>query len=112
MRQIQSAARVSRQLRKAETAIDQAIIEANTLIGALISARRDEKFAAEVGHDALASVTRSVETLVQARGHMVAGHTGLAQVAEALGAEWRMDGPLDEKIKEMPLYSADDITAA
>lgn len=112
MRQIQSAARIARQLRTSEVAIDQAILDANALIGTLIATRREERFAAEVGQDALSEVVRSIEALMQARGAMVAGHARLAKIAEDLAVEWRMDGPLDEKIKEMPSFQADERNAA
>jgi len=112
MRQIRSAARIARQLQNAEASIDQAILDANALVGALIAARREQNFAAEVGQDALNEVVHSIKALMQARGAMVAGHLHLAKLAEDLAIEWRMDGPLEEKIKEMPSFRAVEQDAA
>lgn len=114
MRQIGSAARIARQVHKTEHAMDQTILEANALLTALIEARREGKFAAEVGQDALEDVARTVKTLMDARGAIVSGHGNLAKVAKDLAIEWRMDGPLEEKVKdrEMPTFRAQDRDAA
>lgn len=106
MKQIKSAARIARQIRQTETAMDQTILEANALVMAMIEARREGNFAAEVGQDALEDVVRSIKALMDARGAIVAGHGNLAKVAEDLAIEWRMDGPLEEKVKEMPSFKA------
>lgn len=104
MKQIRSAARIARQVQQTEKAVDQTILEANALVVAMIEARREGNFAAEVGQDALADVVRSMNALMDARGAIVSGHGNLAKVADDLAIEWRMDGPLEEKIKEAPLF--------
>lgn len=99
MKQIRSAARIARQIQQTERAVDQTILQANALLTALIEARFEGNFAAEVGQDALNDIVRGLKTLTEARGAIAAGHGNLAKLAEALAIEWRMDGPLDEKIK-------------
>jgi hypothetical protein len=112
MRQIRSAARIARQVQLTERAMDQTILEANALLTAMIEARREEKFAAEVGQTALEDVARTIKTLMDARAAIVSGHSNLAKLADDLAIEWRMDGPLDEKIKETPFYLKQDRSAA
>lgn len=112
MRQIKSAARIARQIQQTEKAMDETILRANALVSAMIEARLEERFAAEVGHEALEDIIRGLTAMTQARGAIASGHANLVKVAEDLAIEWRMDGPLDEKIREMPLYRAQDESAA
>jgi hypothetical protein len=112
MKQIRLAARIARQIRQTETTMDQTILEANALVSAMIEARREGNFAAEVGQEALEDVVRSIKALMDARGAIVAGHSHLAKLADDLAIEWRMDGPLEEKIKEPPLFQAKERDAA
>lgn len=114
MKQIKSAARIARQVHQTEHALDQAILETNALLVAMIEARREGKFAAEVGQDALEDVARTLKTLMDARGSIVAGHSSLAKLAKDLAIEWRMDGPLEEKVRdrEVPLFRAVENDAA
>ena len=99
MKQIKSAVRVARQLRETEAAMDQTILQANGLVTAIIEARIEGNYAAEVGHDALDNIVRGLNALIEARGAIVSGHSNLAKVADDLAIEWRMDGPLEEKLK-------------
>ena len=112
MKQIKSAARIARQIRRTEAAMDQTILEANALVTAMIEARLEGNFAAEVGHDALEDVARGIMALMDARGAIVSGHGNLAKVADDLAIEWRMDGPLEEKIKELPSSKTREQSAA
>lgn len=112
MKQIRSAARIARQIQQTEKKMDETILEANALVSALIEARFEGKFAAEVGHDALADIVRGLKAMTEARGAIASGHGNLAKVAKDLAIEWRMDGPLDEKIKEMSSFSVQDQSAA
>lgn len=114
MKQIRSAARIARQIQQTEKAMDQTILEANALLVAMIEARREGNFAAEVGHAALEDVGRTIATLMSARAAIVSGHGNLAKVAKDLAIEWRMDGPLEEKVrdKEMPTFQVQERTAA
>lgn len=114
MKQIRSAARIARHIQQTERAVDQAILDANALLVAMIEARREGNFAAEVGQDALEDVARTLKTLMEARGAIVSGHGNLAKVAKDLAIEWRMDGPLEEKVRdrEMPTFRAVEHEAA
>jgi hypothetical protein len=100
MKQIRSAARIARQVQQTERAMDQTILEANALLVAMLEARREGNFAAEVGQQALEDVARTIKTLMDARAAIVSGHSNLAKVAENLAIEWRMDGPLEEKERD------------
>jgi hypothetical protein len=112
MRQIRSAARIARNLRQTEATMDQAIIHANALVTAMIEARIEGKLAAEVGQNALDDIIRGIKAMSDARGAIASGHGNLARVADDLAIEWRMDGPMEEKIKETPSGNAQERTAA
>ncbi|MBC7767395.1 MAG: hypothetical protein H7124_01270 [Phycisphaerales bacterium] len=112
MKQIKSAARIARQIQQTERAMDQTILHANALVTAMIEARLEGNFAAEIGQDALEDVARGIKALMEARGAIVSGHGNLAKVAGELAIEWRMDGPLEEKVKEMPYFKAVEQNAA
>jgi hypothetical protein len=100
MKQIRSAARIARQVQLTERAVDQALLEGNALLAAMIEARREGNFAAEIGQVALEDVARTLKTLMEARGAIVSGHTNLSKIAESLAIKWRMDGPLEEKERD------------
>lgn len=91
--------RIARRLQTTEHAVDKAMVETSALIQAMIEGRADAGFAAEVGHPALLNMVRGLSQLAEARGAVVAGHGGLAAVASAQGVGWRLEGPLEEKIK-------------
>jgi hypothetical protein len=112
MRHIPSAARIARKIRQTEAAMDQTILHANALVTAIIEARIEGKFAAEVGQDALDKIVRGIWQMTAARGAIVAGHSELAKIADDLAIEWRMDGPLEEKIKELPSSKVKERDAA
>lgn len=112
MRQIKSAARIARQIRQTEAAMDQTILHANSLVTAMIEARQEGNLAAEVGQEALDDVVRGIRAMIKARGAIASGHGNLAKLADDLAIEWRMDGPLEEKIKEAPSFKAREQNAA
>ncbi len=115
MRQVRSATRIARQIHKTERTMDQAILEANTLLAAMIEARREGNFAAEIGQRALDDVGSTIKTLIDARAAIVSGHRNLAQLADDLAIEWRMDGPLEEKERDregQTFYRVDQKEAA
>ena len=107
MKQIKSAARIARQIRETEAAMDQTILRANALVTAMIEARIEGNLAAEVGQDALDNVVHGIKAMTEARGAIARGHRDLAKVAGDLAIEWRsdLDGPLEEKL--VPFLSAD-----
>lgn len=95
--------RIARRLQTTEHAVDKALIETSALIQAMIEARKDAGFAADVGHPALLHMVRGLTRLAEARGAVVEGHEGLADVAARQGLGWRLDGPLEEKTRPVPL---------
>lgn len=97
MREIKSAARIARQIQQTETAMDKTILQANALVTAMIEARFEGRFAAEVGQGALDNVVRGLRSLTDARGAIASGHGELAKLAEGLAIAWETDGPLEEK---------------
>jgi len=98
MKQIRSAARLARKIQQTEAAIDQSILEATALITVMIEARKEGNLAAEVGQGALENMVRGLNAMTQASGSIALGHADLAKVADDLAVQWRMDGPLEQKI--------------
>lgn len=90
---------IARRLRTTEHAVDNALIETTGLIQAMIEARREAGFAADVGQPALLHMVRGLTQLAEARGAVVDGHERLAAVAAAQEFGWRLDGPLEQKTK-------------
>ncbi len=99
MKQIKSAARIAREIQQTERAMDQTILQANALVSAMIEARFEGNFAAEVGQEALDDIVRGLKAMTEARGAITSGHANLAKLAEDLAIKWRLDGPLDEKVR-------------
>lgn len=97
------SARIARRLQIAEHAVDKAMVETSALIQAMIEGRTDAGFAAEVGHFALLNMVRGLSQLAEARGAVVDGHGGLAAVASAHDMGWRLDGPIEDKPKPVPV---------
>jgi hypothetical protein len=95
----QTGVRLARCLHNAERSVDQAILDANALVQAMIEARRQENMAAEVGQDALDVAVAGLASLTAARRDVVLSHTALARVAEQQQIGWRMDGPFEKKIE-------------
>lgn len=105
MRKIKSAARIARQLQETEAAMDQSILRANALVTAMIEARIEGRLAAEVGQGALDNIVQGLKAMTDARGAIARGHGDLAKVADGLAIEWRLDGPLEEKLQ--PRFAAE-----
>jgi hypothetical protein len=97
MKNRQVGVRIARRLKTTEHAVDKAMVETSALIQAMIEARGEAGFAAEVGQPALLDMVRGLAQLAEARGAVVEGHGGLAAVAAAQGLSWRVEGPMEEK---------------
>jgi hypothetical protein len=95
--------RIARRLQTTEHAVDKALIETSALIQAMIEARAEAGYAADVGQTALIHMVRGLSQLAEARGAVVEGHEGLATIAARQGLGWRLDGPLEEKTRPVPL---------
>ena len=89
--------RVARQVRTAEHAVDQAMIEVCRLVQTALEGRVEARLAAEVGQDALANMVRGLSQLAEVRGAVIASHGELAQVADEHQVGWYMDGPREDK---------------
>ncbi|MDQ1154149.1 hypothetical protein [Brevundimonas sp. SORGH_AS_0993] len=89
--------RVARQLRTAEHAIDQAMVEVCRLIQTSLEGRVESRLAAEVGQSALESIVAGLGQLTTVRASVVAGHADLATVAEDHGIGWRLEGVGEDK---------------
>jgi hypothetical protein len=103
-------ARIARRLQTTEHAVDKALIETSALIQAMVEARKDAGFAADVGHPALLHMVRGLSQLAEARGAVVEGHEGLAAVAANQGVGWRLEGPLEDKTRP-PVLTAVETAA-
>ena len=89
--------RIARRLQTTAHAVDKALVETSALIQAMIEARGEAGFAADVGQPALRDMVRGLSRLAEARGAVVEGHEGLAAVAAAQGLGWRLEGPIEQK---------------
>ena len=97
MKKMQVGVRVARQVRSAEHAVDQAMVEVCRLIETSLEGRVEAKLAAQVGQQTLADIVAALSQLTQARSALVAGHDGLAQVAETHEIGWRLEGGHENK---------------
>lgn len=97
MKRAQVGVRIARQIHTTEHAVDRAMVAASELLQAMLDGRRDAAVGADVGHAEISDVVASLAQLNGARGLVVRSHGGLAEVAEALGVAWRMEGGLEEK---------------
>ena len=97
MKNMHVGVRVARQVRTAEHAVDQAMIEVCRLVQTALEGRVEARLAAEVGHGALANMVRGLSQLAEARGAVIASHSELAQVADDHHVGWYMDGPREDK---------------
>jgi len=112
MRNMQVGIRVARQVRTAEHAIDQAMIEVCRLIQTSLEGRVESRLAAEVGQSAIENIVAGLGQLATVRASVVAGHADLATVAEDHGIGWRMDGMGESKTNPMAAIPADVIKLA
>ncbi|MBN9466549.1 hypothetical protein [Brevundimonas sp.] len=113
MRDRQVGVRVARQLRTAEHAIDQAMIEVCRLVQTSLEGRVESRLAAEVGQSALENIVTGLGQLATVRANVIAGHADLATVAEDHGIGWRLEGVGEDKgTKPTGVSSADVVQLA
>ncbi|MFZ2029468.1 MAG: hypothetical protein WAU68_04100 [Vitreimonas sp.] len=112
MKKVKSAVRIARHLQDTERTMDQTILQANALVSAMIEGRLEGNLASEVGQDALDNIVRGLAALTEARGAIAQGHSNLKKVADDLAIEWRMDGPLEEKLVPLLVAKQPDQNAA
>lgn len=101
---MQVGVKIARQLRTAEHAVDQAMIEVCRLIQTSLEGRVEAHLAAEVGQAALEDIVTGLNQLAKVRASVASGHAGLLDVAETQQIGWRMDGMNEKKTR---LSSAD-----
>lgn len=97
MRNMKVGVRVARQVRSAEHAVDQAMIEVARLVQTALEGRVEAQLAAEVGQEALANMVRGLSQLAEVRGAVIASHVDLAHVADEHQVGWYLDGPREDK---------------
>ena len=72
--------RISRELREAELAVDEALLKQSALLSTLIKARQDTGVDPFTGHDALLRLSKSQLTLLSAGGELARVHSSLLRV--------------------------------
>lgn len=97
MKNMHVGVKVARQVRTAEHAIDQAMIEVCKLIQTSLEGRVEARLAAEVGQSALEDIVAGLDHLAKVRASVASGHAGLAEVAEGHAIGWRMEGMGEDK---------------
>lgn len=112
MRNMQVGVRVARQVRTAEHAIDQAMIEVCRLVQTSLEGRVESRLAAEVGQSAIEHIIAGLGQLAAVRASVVAGHADLATVADVHGIGWRMEGMGESKTDPKPTAHLDVVKLA
>lgn len=80
--------RISRELRDAELAIDDALLKNSTLVATLIRARQDTGADPFIGQGALMRLSKSQLTLLSAGGELARAHSSLLKIQQdVLGYE-------------------------
>jgi hypothetical protein len=80
--------RISRDLREAERAIDEALLKQSALLSTMIRARQDTGADPFTGHDALLRLSKSQLTLLSAGGELARVHSSLLRIQQdVLGYE-------------------------
>jgi len=80
--------RISRELREAELAVDDALLKQSALLSTLIKARQDTAVGPFTGHDALLRLSKSQLTLLSAGGELARVHSSLLKIQQdVLGYE-------------------------
>lgn len=72
--------RITRELRDAENAINEALLRQSSLFSTLVTARRDTGEGACTGQDALLRLTRSQQSLLSAGGDLARVHRRLLEI--------------------------------
>jgi len=80
--------RISRELREAERAVDDALLKQSALLSTLIQARQDAGIGPSAGHDALLRLSQSQQKLLSAGGELARVHCSLSKIQhDVLGYE-------------------------
>lgn len=103
---------VAGRLYAAETAIDLALGEAAALMALLPTARADAHLSAVTGQQAFHGAAASIQSLTQARAHIVDTHNSLAALARKLGLDTLAVGPIDKPEDAPPRDGSGGVTIA
>ncbi len=87
---------VAGRLYTAEAAIDVALAETAALVAMLPGARAGAHLSAVTGQRAFDGVAASIQSLAQARSHIVDTHNTLAALARKMGLDVLAVGPMDK----------------
>ena len=80
--------RISRELREAELAVDDALLKQSALLSTLIRARQDTGASPSTGHAALLRLSKAQLTLLSAGGELARVHSSLLKIQQdVLGYE-------------------------
>lgn len=72
--------RISREIRDAEAALDEALIRHANLFSSMVTARRETEVGPFTGHEALLRLARSQQSLLDAGGDLARVHGQLLEV--------------------------------
>jgi hypothetical protein len=97
--------KVARELWAAEDQVEQAIAGVAGFTASLPTARKQMKFSAVVGQEALDNATAALAALSEARRHMAAMHNALSGTLERTGIRTSAFGPWPDK-GELPNRAA------
>ncbi len=101
---------VAGRLYAAEAAIDVALAETAALVAMLPAARSGAHLSAVTGQRAFDGVAASIQSLAQARSHIVDTHNTLAALARKMGLDVVAVGPLDKPEESPPRDGSGGIT--
>jgi hypothetical protein len=86
-------ARITRELREAEQAVDDALIKQAQLFTSLIAARRDLGMATSYGHETLLRLTKTQESLLSAGGDLARVHGNMIKIGQNVTGDVASDCP-------------------
>lgn len=102
---------VAGRLYAAEAAIDIALAETAALVAMMPAARSGAHLSAVTGQRAFDGVAASIQSLAQARAHIVDTHNVLAALARKLGLDVLAVGPMDKPDDTPPRGGSGGIVA-
>jgi len=92
-----AAHRIADHLRKAEEAIDDAIINLSALMGALPAERRAVRMRPSLGHEAVAKTAEAIALSGQLRSAVIDAHKALFTVQAEVGLSAYAIGPTSDQ---------------
>ena len=93
---------VADKLIKTELSVDQAIIDASALMGAMVAARCELRVSATVGDEAATKLAAAIAALAEARQAVVGAHKELDEARLRMGIRTKLGGGYDKDGKEPP----------